>query len=537
MRIDFYAEPGATPEKLLVEVQGTIHPPVDPIGKSVFFLYWQSPTTAICLIDHHMMEGSLKTLEQPYLVVDTKSTTKQSEGMSKLNDCGIHPSWVFIGTLLFVIYVPFFAVVFTWTYSTAYKIYVGIPFFVISVLAFSSLTYTLLLPYPELPDKLKLDPDFFEWSQEEKYEFVKKRVEEIGANWAHIRAVCGTCKIIKTERTHHCAICDICTPRLDHHCCSLDRCIHYGNQKTFILFFVYLLAFLYLYFAANIPLMKSFGEEYAKHSDKGEVSWPLYLIVWILVPGPRLSGMVQIYFGIVQIAVLVILCVFSVVSCAYIYYAVYCNCTIAACNQAVDLIKQFPFFKMNDTYQVCFKKNGIIANFEVIFGPFGFGWLYPWQTNEDGWIHECSCEQNWDGKMISIRTGTQYNDDISDENESEDEDSEDMEDREVSEGTAERGEAGGLKEGNYEYVEGRGELDSKESDSEDGKHGNDSEETKDSDEMKEKESEDTQDRGESKDSNEGAFDSEQNCGYSEGALDGKQPEVQTENEAETFKNW
>ncbi|CAD5208074.1 unnamed protein product [Bursaphelenchus xylophilus] len=80
MLVKFVAEPGATPEHILIEVQGAIEPPMKPAGKTVLFLYWKDPTTAVCLIGHYMLEGSLKKLEKPFLVVDTRSVKPTGEG-------------------------------------------------------------------------------------------------------------------------------------------------------------------------------------------------------------------------------------------------------------------------------------------------------------------------------------------------------------------------------------------------------------------------------------------------------------------------
>lgn len=114
------------------------------------------------------------------------------------------------------------------------------------------------------------------------------------------RKVCQTCGILRTERVHHCPICNICTPRMDHHCFVLsklrfftiyhynkalssktrtqqalpvfyiftisDRCIHYGNQKMFCLFFIYLITFIVTFNVINFNLMMEYGP---KREDSG----------------------------------------------------------------------------------------------------------------------------------------------------------------------------------------------------------------------------------------------------------------------------
>lgn len=66
----------AVPEKIVVEIQGTVEAPELAANASCLFLYWQSPKAAICLVGHQMLEGQLKPLEKPLLVLDTKTLRK-----------------------------------------------------------------------------------------------------------------------------------------------------------------------------------------------------------------------------------------------------------------------------------------------------------------------------------------------------------------------------------------------------------------------------------------------------------------------------
>jgi len=48
--------------------------------------------------------------------------------------------------------------------------------------------------------------------------------------------LCARCKIIKTERSRHCAICNRCVERFDHHCPWINNCIGYKNHLYFYLY-------------------------------------------------------------------------------------------------------------------------------------------------------------------------------------------------------------------------------------------------------------------------------------------------------------
>lgn len=51
--------------------------------------------------------------------------------------------------------------------------------------------------------------------------------------------LCGTCRTIKPDRSHHCRVCGKCILKMDHHCVWLNNCVSYSNYKYFILFLAY----------------------------------------------------------------------------------------------------------------------------------------------------------------------------------------------------------------------------------------------------------------------------------------------------------
>eukprot|EP00929_Paragymnodinium_shiwhaense_P041720 TRINITY_DN21665_c0_g1_i1.p1 TRINITY_DN21665_c0_g1~~TRINITY_DN21665_c0_g1_i1.p1 ORF type:complete len:721 (+),score=135.23 TRINITY_DN21665_c0_g1_i1:82-2244(+) len=56
------------------------------------------------------------------------------------------------------------------------------------------------------------------------------------------KQVCVVCRARRKMRSHHCKECGRCVDRLDHHCPWIDNCVGLGNQRSFFLFILALLA-------------------------------------------------------------------------------------------------------------------------------------------------------------------------------------------------------------------------------------------------------------------------------------------------------
>ncbi|OII71968.1 DHHC zinc finger domain-containing protein [Cryptosporidium andersoni] len=53
--------------------------------------------------------------------------------------------------------------------------------------------------------------------------------------------ICVTCRTERPFRAHHCSECGYCIQRFDHHCVWIDTCVGLGNQRSFVLFLMFLL--------------------------------------------------------------------------------------------------------------------------------------------------------------------------------------------------------------------------------------------------------------------------------------------------------
>ncbi|KAI6229852.1 Chromosome transmission fidelity protein 8-like protein [Aphelenchoides fujianensis] len=83
MRVFITAAPGQVEERIMIELQGDLEVPPDPAGQTLLFLHWPTPTTPVCLLGHQMIQGTLKTLEKPFLVIDTRRSTSAFDPQTK----------------------------------------------------------------------------------------------------------------------------------------------------------------------------------------------------------------------------------------------------------------------------------------------------------------------------------------------------------------------------------------------------------------------------------------------------------------------
>ena len=62
------------------------------------------------------------------------------------------------------------------------------------------------------------------------------------------KQVCVFCGIVRTMRSHHCKEQGRCVERMDHYCPWIDNSVGLGNQRSFFLFIVVLLATIFYFY-------------------------------------------------------------------------------------------------------------------------------------------------------------------------------------------------------------------------------------------------------------------------------------------------
>ncbi|SCU81009.1 LAFA_0C02256g1_1 [Lachancea sp. 'fantastica'] len=89
---------------------------------------------------------------------------------------------------------------------------------------------------------------------------------------------CRECMVWKPDRCHHCSACNRCILKMDHHCPWFAACVGFRNQRYFIQFLLYSLAYSALIFLwAGTDLLLWFKRE----SYKDETINLSLLVVWI----------------------------------------------------------------------------------------------------------------------------------------------------------------------------------------------------------------------------------------------------------------
>ena len=150
---------------------------------------------------------------------------------------------------------------------------------------------------------------------------------------------CEACEQIMPPRSEHCETCDVCVLRVDQHCAWLgNKCIGLLNQKFFILYLFYTLYFCF------------------------QVSVPFFKLLIIGVDDPKEDG--------VPHNILELICNYPNEFIAFVF--------------AISLLVSFSFmflyqiailYSNKTTMEVSmdekrspFKHNGIVRNFEMVFG-------------------------------------------------------------------------------------------------------------------------------------------------------------------------
>ncbi|CEP64747.1 palmitoyltransferase PFA3 LALA0_S13e02102g [Lachancea lanzarotensis] len=89
---------------------------------------------------------------------------------------------------------------------------------------------------------------------------------------------CRICKVWKPDRCHHCSACNRCILKMDHHCPWFAACVGFRNQRYFIQFLLYSLAYSALiFFWAGIDILLWFRHE----TYKEETINLSLLVAWI----------------------------------------------------------------------------------------------------------------------------------------------------------------------------------------------------------------------------------------------------------------
>ena len=133
--------------------------------------------------------------------------------------CGICCVGVTYFLLCYADYVVVFVLLQPWLGLTANCYMIALSFLIISFLAMSSHSRTMLTDPGAVP--------------------VEFQPSHLMANEGGSLPMCSRCNGYKPMRAHHCSQCDRCIMKMDHHCPWVNNCVGANNQKHFVLFVGY----------------------------------------------------------------------------------------------------------------------------------------------------------------------------------------------------------------------------------------------------------------------------------------------------------
>jgi hypothetical protein len=163
----------------------------------------------------------------------------------------------YVLTLLLWTLYNVFVVVFLALITNENVILLGTVFAALLLLTYASIISTIYTRPPIIPRKYRISNEInmHVLSWEEREELRQRLIQLSGANKYHSE-ICHLCRCLKPERACHKTIGNgngQCIPRLDHYCAILGTCVHYTNQKQFVLIFFWSVVMSIFCLSVSIP--------------------------------------------------------------------------------------------------------------------------------------------------------------------------------------------------------------------------------------------------------------------------------------------